>query len=51
VATIERKLKNYKSLKLTAFDNWSQYFEGRSGSSKQKITKYLARETSRNVLT
>jgi hypothetical protein len=51
VATIERKLQNYKPLKLTAFGNWIQYFEGRVGSSKQKITKYLARETSRNVQT
>jgi len=44
VAAIERKPENYKPLKLTAFDNWLQYFKGRSGRSKQKITKYLARE-------
>jgi len=44
VTTIERKLQNYKPLKLTAFDNWLQYFESRNGSSKQKITEYLARE-------
>jgi len=47
VTTIERKLQNYKQLKLTAFDNWSQYFKGRSGSSKQKITECLARERER----
>jgi len=39
--------ENYRiisPLKLTAFDNWLQYFKGRSGRSKQKITEYLARE-------
>jgi hypothetical protein len=36
VANIERKLQNYKPLKLTAFGNWLQYFKGRVGSSKQK---------------
>ena len=44
MATIERKLQNYKPLKLTAFDNWLQYYKGRIGRSKQKVTEYLARE-------
>jgi hypothetical protein len=41
----------FKPLKLTAFRDWFQFFEGGSGSSKQKIGKYFAKETSRNLLT
>jgi hypothetical protein len=45
----ERKLQNYRPMKLTALDNCVQYFEGRIVSSKQKVTKYLARERERQA--
>lgn len=51
MASTEGKLQNYKPLKLTAFDNWLQYFEGRSGNNRQKTIKYLARETGGNIQT